>query len=232
MTERSSEIRRSGDTERHDIEPLSQAAHTARRRAALSARFPGERLVIPAGNPRVRANDTYHPFRARSDYVHLTGDRSEDAVLVLEAGGPVRVLRGHDAGVETRTPYTADVTRTLPVSGTFSPLQRTVYDAVHDAQEAGIAAVRPGARFRDFHDCAAARAEAYADGVLESGVVLTVEPGPYFQADDLTVPEEYRGIGVRIEDDVLVTEDGNENLSAALPRRSDEVESWMADLRA
>ena len=47
---------------------------------------------------------------------------------------------------------------------------------------------------------------------------LTVEPGLYFQADDLTVPEEYRGIGVRIEDDILVTEDGNRNLSAGLPR--------------
>ena len=49
-------------------------------------------------------------------------------------------------------------------------------------------------------------------------MVLTVEPGLYFQADDLTVPEEYRGIGVRIEDDILVTADGRRNLSAALPR--------------
>jgi Xaa-Pro aminopeptidase len=62
-------------------------------------------------------------------------------------------------------------------------------------------------------------------------MVLTVEPGLYFQTDDLTVPEEYRGIGVRIEDDILVTEDGNRNLSAGLPRRSDEVEAWMASLR-
>ncbi|MET7304720.1 aminopeptidase P family protein, partial [Embleya sp. NPDC005575] len=57
-------------------------------------------------------------------------------------------------------------------------------------------------------------------------------PGLYFQADDLTVPEEYRGIGVRIEDDILVTEDGNRNLSAGLPRAADEIESWMARLRA
>ena len=60
---------------------------------------------------------------------------------------------------------------------------------------------------------------------------LTVEPGLYFQADDLTVPEEYRGIGVRIEDDILVTGDGNRNLSAALPRSSDEVEAWMASVK-
>ncbi|NUO41819.1 MAG: aminopeptidase P family protein, partial [Streptomyces sp.] len=58
-----------------------------------------------------------------------------------------------------------------------------------------------------------------------------VEPGLYFQADDLTVPEEYRGIGVRIEDDILVTVDGNRNMSEGLPRRSDEVESWMAALK-
>jgi Xaa-Pro aminopeptidase len=69
------------------------------------------------------------------------------------------------------------------------------------------------------------------EGTLESGMVLTVEPGLYFQADDLTVPEEYRGIGVRIEDDILVTEDGNRNLSDALPRTSSEVELWMASLK-
>uniref|UniRef100_A0AAU2JJE3 Xaa-Pro aminopeptidase n=1 Tax=Streptomyces sp. NBC_00049 TaxID=2903617 RepID=A0AAU2JJE3_9ACTN len=446
------------DTERHDIEPVPQAANTARRRAALSARFPGERLVIPAGNLKVRANDTHYRFRPSSDYVYLTADQAEDGVLVLEpteegdhtatayllprsdrengefwlsdrgelwdgrrnslteneqllglpckdvrelteelreSTGPVRVLRGYDArveaaltdkvtaerdeelrvflsemrrikddfeiaelrfaceattrgfqdvvrtldkaeatseryiegtfflrarvegndvgyssicaagphattihwvsndgpvrsgelllldaGVETRTLYTADLTRTLPINGRFTPLQRKIYDAVYDAQEAGIAAVKPGAGFRDFHeaaqrvlaerlvswgllggltvertlelglhrrwtmhgtghmlgldvhDCAAARTEMYVDGTLEAGIVLTVEPGLYFQADDLTVPEEYRGIGVRIEDDILVTEHGNENLSAGLPRQADEVEAWMADLRA
>jgi Xaa-Pro aminopeptidase len=69
------------------------------------------------------------------------------------------------------------------------------------------------------------------NGTLEPGMVLTVEPGLYFQADDVTVPQEYRGIGVRIEDDILVTDDGNRNLSSALPRRSEDVEAWMAELR-
>ncbi|MFI7011381.1 aminopeptidase P family protein [Streptomyces sp. NPDC050145] len=191
--------------------------------------------------------------------------------------GPVRPgdLLLLDAGVEGRTLYTADVTRTLPISGTFSAIQRTVYDAVYAAQEAGFAAVKPGAAYRDFHeaaqrhlaerlvdwgfiegpadrayelglqrrftmagtghmlgldvhDCAQARTETYVDGVLEPGMVLTVEPGLYFQPDDLTVPEEWRGIGVRIEDDLLVTADGHENLSADLPRSADEVEEWMA----
>ena len=61
-------------------------------------------------------------------------------------------------------------------------------------------------------------------------MILTVEPGLYFKADDLLVPQELRGIGVRIEDDVLVTQDGCENLSAALPRTSTDVEAWIARL--
>ncbi|MFE7624053.1 aminopeptidase P family protein [Streptomyces sp. NPDC057509] len=444
------------DTELHGLEPIAQAGHTADRRAALSARFPGERLVIPAGRLKTRSNDTDYAFRASTEYAYLTGDQTQDGVLVLEptddgheatvyllprsnredgefwldgqgelwvgrrhslteaeqllgipakdvrelpaalaeATGPVRNVRGHDAeieaaltdkvtaerdeelrvhlsearlvkdafeiaeltkacditargfedvvkvldkaeatseryiegtfflrariegndigygsicaagphattlhwvrndgavrsgelllldaGVETNDLYTADVTRTLPISGTFTPLQRKIYDAVYEAQEAGIAAVKPGADFRDFHDaaqrvlteklvewgllgdlsvekvlelglqrrwtlhgtghmlgmdvhdCAAARTEAYVNGTLEPGVCLTVEPGLYFQADDLTVPEEYRGIGVRIEDDILVTEDGNRNLSDKLPRQADEVEAWMARLK-
>src|SRR5690606_3180703 len=63
----------------------------------------------------------------------------------------------------------------------------------------------------DVHDCAQARREMYYDGILEAGMVFTIEPGLYFQIDDLTVPEDLRGIGVRIEDDILMTEDGPVN---------------------
>ena len=185
-----------------------------------------------------------------------------------------------DMGVEGRTFYTADVTRTLPVSGTFTPLQRQIYDIVHASQQAGMDAIRPGVKFRDVHltcmrvlaeglhelgllpvsvdeamhedstvyrrwtlhgfghmlgidvhDCSAARKEAYRDGELGQGYVLTVEPGLYFQPEDELVPEELRGIGIRIEDDVLVTADGCRNLSAGLPRSSDEVEAWLAAQR-
>lgn len=82
----------------------------------------------------------------------------------------------------------------------------------------------------DVHDCAAARREMYHDGEVKAGMVFTIEPGLYFQPDDLTVPEEFRGIGVRIEDDILVTESGAENLSAAIPRTADDVEAWIARL--
>jgi Xaa-Pro aminopeptidase len=82
----------------------------------------------------------------------------------------------------------------------------------------------------DVHDCGRASDEAYTEGQLAEGMVLTVEPGLYFQEDDLLVPEELRGIGIRIEDDVLVTADGVDNLSVALPRTSGDVEDWMANL--
>ena len=443
------------------VTPLPEAPNYAKRRAVLSEAFPGETLIIPTGNEKVRANDTDYSFRPGSDFVYLTGDRDPDSVLVLRPSGSghdavlythqrnskdtdaffrsrngelwvgrthtlaekatelgvetaayhelgsalagsaparTRVLRGLDAnvdravlayepdrnqprdrelarliselklvkdeweiaqlqaaidatvlgfedvarvlpadravkerllegvfglrartdgndvgygsivgggahatilhwvrntgmttpgelllmdmGVESHHYYTADVTRTLPVSGTFTPLQRQVYDIVHASQQAGMEAVKPGAKFRDIHkvcmrvlaeglhdlgllpvsvdeamdekstvyrrwtlhgfghmlgidvhDCANARNETYRDGALGEGYVLTVEPGLYFQPEDDLVPEELRGIGIRIEDDVLVTADGHRNLSAGLPRSSAEVETWMAAQR-
>ncbi|MFJ8042203.1 aminopeptidase P family protein [Kitasatospora sp. NPDC096147] len=184
-----------------------------------------------------------------------------------------------DAGVETDSLYTADITRTLPLSGTFSPIQRQVYELVLAAQDAGIATLKPGASFRDFHragmrviaegladwgvlkisadeamqedsglfrrytlcssghmlgldvhDCAKARAETYLDGKLEEGQVLTVEPGLYLQPDDETLPAELRGIGVRIEDDLVITSDGARLMSGALPRSVAGIEEWMGSL--
>jgi Xaa-Pro aminopeptidase len=84
----------------------------------------------------------------------------------------------------------------------------------------------------DVHDCAQARREMYLDAALAPGMIFTIEPGLYFGPADELVPAELRGIGVRIEDDVLVTADGVENLSAALPRQPVEIEAWMASLRS
>jgi Xaa-Pro aminopeptidase len=199
----------------------------------------------------------------------------------IDNTGPIRPgeLVLCDMGVEGANLYTADVTRTMPVSGRFTPLQRDLYTLVFEAQEAAMAAVHPGAEWMagheaamavlargladldllpcsveealspdskvyarwtlhgtshmlgmDVHDCAAASPAAYREGTLEEGMALTIEPGLYFQADDLLVPEELRGIGIRIEDDVVVTGDGIRNLSAALPRDADGVEEWMGSL--
>ncbi len=185
-----------------------------------------------------------------------------------------------DMGVENRSLYTADVTRTLPVDGTYTAVQRELYELVLAAQDAGIAAVRPGARFAepheaamsvlahgleglgllpvpaeealdpeskvyarwtlhgtshmlglDVHDCGMAAPESYAKGDLAEGMVLTVEPGLYFQPDDLLVPAELRGTGIRIEDDLVVTATGSHNLSASLPRTAVAVEEWMDSRR-
>ncbi|MEV5694724.1 aminopeptidase P family protein [Micromonospora globbae] len=446
------------------VTPRPEVPNYAKRRAALSAAFPGETLVIPTGNEKVRANDTAYPFRPGSDFAYLTGDLEPDSVLVMRpngsghdatlymrprssrqtdeffrsrhgelwvgrrptlgekstelglptadltdldaaladlAPGRTRVLRGFDPrvdaavrpydgpraegqpardrelaiaiselklvkdeweiaqlqdaidatvrgfedvaralpadrgvserllegifalrarhdgndvgygsivgasehatilhwvhnhgttrpgdlllmdmGVENRNLYTADVTRVLPVNGRFTALQRQVYDIVYASQQAGMDFIKPGVKFRDVHltcmrvlaegladlgllpvsvdeamdekstvyrrwtlhgfghmlgidvhDCANARKETYREGTLGEGYVLTVEPGLYFQPEDELVPEELRGIGIRIEDDVLVTASGAVNLSAGLPRTADEVETWLAAQR-
>ena len=183
-----------------------------------------------------------------------------------------------DAGVEAQTLYTADITRTIPIGGRFSPEQRDIYALVLEAQRAAFTNCAPGEDFMapnaaameviahglerlgilrvppaealaktnqfyrryslhnvshmlglDVHDCAKARQETYKYGKLRAGMVLTVEPGLYLQPDDLTVPERYRGIGVRIEDDVVITESGCRILSDALPREIDAVERWVSD---
>ena len=246
--------------------------------------------VLPADRPVAeRLLDGVFGLRARHDgnqvgYSSIVGAGPHATILHwIRNDGQTRPgeLLLMDMGVENRALYTADVTRTVPVSGTFSPLQRQVYDIVYASQQAGLATIRPGAAFEDVHqacmrvlaqgladfgilpvsvdeamdpestlyrrwslhgfghmlgidvhDCAAARAEKYRKGHLAEGFVLTVEPGLYFQPEDELVPAELRGIGVRIEDDVLVTADGVEVLSAGLPRASDEVETWLADQRA
>lgn len=157
--------------------------------------------------------------------------------------------------------YSADVTRTLPVSGRFSPEQRAIYDIVLRAQEAGIRAVRAGAPFRAAHQAArevVARGlqrlgllaengdvgrffnhgsshylglmvhDVGPGGPLAPGTVITVEPGIYIPpAPD--VDRRWWHIGVRIEDDVLVTDGDPVVLSAAAPRAPEEIEALMRE---
>ena len=85
----------------------------------------------------------------------------------------------------------------------------------------------------DVHDCAQARREMSMEALLVPGMVFTIEPGLYFRADDLLVPEQMRGMAVRIEDDIVIRDDGRaERLTAAIPRTADDVEAWVSGLLA
>ncbi len=270
--------------DQYEIEQMQKAVDASVRGFADMVRvFPaatsvprGERVIEAAfyGRARLEGNDNGYPsiVAAGSHACVLHWIRNDGDVL---AGDLVLI----DAGVEVESHYTADITRTFPVNGKFTEAQRKIYMIVYKAQQAGIAAVKPGAKFKDFHnacmveiakgafelgvlpmsvedslkpenglhrrwqfhgsghhlgidvhDCAHARKEQYADAVLEPGMILTVEPGFYIQPDDTLFPEEYRGLGVRLEDDILVTESGAKILSNALPRHPDEVEAYMAKL--
>ena len=251
---------------------------TCPRRSVAGAASAGSRAIFGL-HARHHGNGVgYDSICASGDHANTlhwiknTGDIKDGDLLLL------------DAGVEVDSLFTADITRTLPVSGTFTEAQRRIYDAVYAAQEAGIAACKPGNKFSDVHaaairviaehlhewgllpegvdvegtldpdhgqyhrrwmvhgtshhlgidvhDCALATREEYSDAELKPGMILTVEPGLYFKADDELVPVEFRGNGVRIEDDILITDDGCENLSAAMPRSADEVEQWIAGIWA
>lgn len=236
----------------------------------------GERVIEAAffGRARIEGNDLGYETIAASGshacilhWIRNDGDVRPGELILI------------DAGVEMESYYTADITRTLPITGKFSPAQRSLYMLVYEAQRAGFAAVKPGADWAninrasqtvlahgladmgvltvsaeeslrpevglhrrwtlhgvshmlgmDVHDCAQARKDQYTEGKLEVGQVLTVEPGLYIQPDDELFAPEYRGIGIRIEDDVVVTETGCRILSNGLPRHPDDIETWMASL--
>jgi Xaa-Pro aminopeptidase len=174
-----------------------------------------------------------------------------------------------DAGAEVAG-YTADITRTWPANGRFSPLQRRAYELVLAVQKSAIALVRPGATLEQLHNhCVAGLTAAmielgllsgtveeriadqtfrkfYMHGTshwlgldvhdagpylvdakarpLEAGMVITVEPGLYV-GSEAGVPEGLHGLGIRIEDDILVTVDGHLNLTAACPKEVVELEA-------
>jgi Xaa-Pro aminopeptidase len=164
----------------------------------------------------------------------------------IEAGDLVVMDIGAEYGQ-----YTADVTRTIPVGGRFTERQKAIYNLVYGAQQAAIDAVQPGVtigelsqiarRYIDEHSgdlCGASSCNRYfIHGLshwlgmrvhdvgdyrmpLEPGMVLTIEPGIYIPEEDL---------GVRIEDDVLVTDTGSEILSAGAPRTAEDVEELMRE---
>jgi Xaa-Pro aminopeptidase len=288
--------KRSGDLARElsELRQIKDAWEIAQLRAAVDATIDGfaatvreiPRAVEHGGERWLQGTfDRYaRTYGQAPGYATIIGSGAHAPILHwVRADGAVRdgdaLLL--DMGIEARSGYTADVTRTVPVGGTFSAAQRQVHDLVEKAHRAGLAAVAPGKPWVDFHaacmevlaaglsdwgllpvsvdealspdgqqhrryivcgvghhlgldvhDCASSRYETYLGGTLQPGMALTVEPGLYFHAFDETVPPELRGIGVRIEDDLIVTETGTEILSGALPIDAAGLEQWVRAAQA
>lgn len=290
-TERDEELRRFVSEQRlvkdsYELEQMQLAVEATERGFADMVRaFPqaighkrGERVVEGAFASRSRVEGYgvgYETIAAAGSHACILHWIRNDGQV---RNGELMLI---DAGIELDSFYTADITRTLPVSGKFSPAQRSLYMLVYEAQKAGFAAIKPGVKFSevnlaaqkvlaqglvdmgvltvsaeesikpevglhrrwtlhgvshhlglDVHDCAQARKEMYMDGEIKEGMCFTVEPGLYIQPDDELFAPEYRGIGIRIEDDIIVTKDGCTVLGKDLPRHPDEIEKWMASVSA
>ncbi len=235
---------RDGSDGRREFQVQAEIEYAFRRRGGSG---PGYGTIVAAG-----ANSTILHYRA-GDAVLRDGD-----VCLVDAGGEYEW-------------YTADVTRTFPVSGEFTKAQRDLYDLCLAVQKEGILSVKAGVTVDEIHDETVRKltegfitlgllqgtvderiadksyrkyymhrtshwlgmdvhdvGDYYADGKsrpLVPGMVLTVEPGIYVAADDETAPKEMRGVGIRIEDDVLVSADGGENLTEAVPKEVEEMEA-------
>jgi Xaa-Pro aminopeptidase len=229
-----------------EFEIEAEILHCFRRHSAVPSYEP----IVAAG-----ANACVLHYRANRDEL-----KDGDLLLV-------------DAGAEYGW-YASDITRTIPVSGRFSPEQRAIYELVLAAQRAAIAEARPGRHWDDIHQAAVRTLaaglielgllkgslkrviaeERYKDfymhktghwlgldvhdvgdyridgqsRLLEPGMVMTVEPGIYIAPDLKQVPAKWRGIGVRIEDDVLVSKDGPVVLTEGVVKDPDEIEAVMA----
>jgi len=228
-----------------------------------------------------------YALQAELEYVFRRQDASPAYESIVGAGANACVLHYRansaqardgdlvliDAGAEYRG-YAADITRTFPVNGRFTPAQRALHEVVESAQQAALAQARPGVAYEAGHNAAVEAltegllrlgllkgklAKHIADGsykrfyrhktghwigldvhdvgdyriegesrLLEPGMVFTIEPGLYVSADDTSVDAKWRGIGIRTEDDVLVTKTGHEVLTTGLARTADEIEDYMA----
>ena len=235
---------RDGWAGRHEYQVQSEIEYAFRRRGGSG---PGYGTIVATG-----ANSTILHYRA-GDAVLADGD-----VCLVDAGGEYGL-------------YTADVTRTFPVSGTFTRPQAELYSLCLAVQKRAVEAVRPGATIDGIHDLtvrgltegliamgllSGTPEERIADKAfrrfymhrtshwlgldvhdvgdyqvegasrpLVPGMVLTIEPGLYVAADDEQAPAALRGVGIRIEDDVLVTAEGHQNLTAAIPKEIGDMEA-------
>lgn len=268
----------------HERRITKDEAELARIRHAVNASVDGHKTVMKKARAGVNEQQLAGAFFGKvSEYgcqdvgyptilasgnnaccLHYTENNDElqdGQILLIDAGGDYQY-------------YTADITRSFPVSGTFNTTQKAVYEVVLAALDNAIALVKPGTPWNHLYETAMAtlakglidlgilqcsieeaiEKELYKpysihktghwmgldvhdvgryknDGewkTLQPNMVFTIEPGLYFPSHDHSVAPEFRGMGIRIEDDILVTAEGHENLSAGAPRTVEEIETWMA----
>ncbi|TGE21435.1 M24 family metallopeptidase [Hymenobacter aquaticus] len=239
-------------------------------RRAVQISATGQQEVMKALRPDLSENAVQgiHEFVYRTygaefeGYPSIVGAGANGCILHYETNDKPRLgndLILMDCGAEYHG-YSADVTRTAPPSGKFSPAQRQIYDLVLAAQDAAFKECKPGSEFQAPHKAAL---QVITDGLLklglikdaaevrryfphgtshylgldvhdrgtyqplQPGTVITVEPGIYIPANSPCDPKWWN-IGVRIEDDILITKSGYENLSAGAPRTVAEIEATMA----
>ena len=271
----------------HEMRVIKSAADIAGLRRAADISREGHTAAMRHSRPGMHE----YEIEAIIEYAFRSRGSLSPAYGTIVASGPNatvlhfttsrrRVAEGDlvliDAGAEYDY-YCADITRTWPISGKFSPEQKAIYDIVLAGQQRAIELCRPGKKWNtDVHDaCVRVLVEGMLDlGLLkgsaqenieketykefymhrtghflgmdthdvgnyrrggdwrplEAGMVLTVEPGLYFR-DDAEIDARFKGIGVRIEDDVLITETGCENLTEGTPKTVEEIERTIAEGR-
>ena len=271
----------------HDMRLYKSRAELGTMRRAAAISVAAHRRAMRRAAPGVMEYEVaaellheFHRHRAEAAYQPIVGAGANACVLHYR-GNTAELKDGEllliDAGCEYDG-YAADITRTFPVNGRYSPAQRAVYEVVLAAQLAAIAKCVPGNHWNDPHD-AAVRAvtqglvglgllrgrlpQLIRDGaykewymhrtghwlgmdvhdvgdykvgdawrVLEPGMVLTVEPGLYFPPATRRVPKAFRGIGVRIEDDVAITRGVPQVLSEALIKHPEAIERFLGSAAA
>ncbi len=191
---------------------------------------PGELLLIDAG---VEGKDLYSADISRTFPIGGRFTEAQRRVYDIVTRAQDAAIKAVEPGADFLAPHraaTAVLTQGLIDLGIIQEPLETALDEAHQSYRRYTLHSVSHLLGLDVHDSASARPEQYRQGKLRPGMVLTIEPGLYFQPDDLTVPPRFRGIGIRVEEDVAVTESGRQVLSASIPRKSAQIEKWIADL--
>ena len=256
-----------------DMRQIKDADEIALIRKAVNITMAGHRAALAVLRPGVweyeleaAMEGTFKRLGAEDvGYASIIGSGGNSCILHYTANrrqAQAGELVLMDCGAEYQG-YTADVTRTVPVNGSFTPEQRAVYDVVFAAQEAAIKEYRKGVDWRLPHSRAVeviragllrlgiiSQPEEYAMyfphgsvhyigldvhdagnySTFQPGMTLTCEPGIYIPAGS-PCDKKWWNIGVRIEEDILVTDGEPVVLSAALPRSAQEIEAFLRSAR-